>query len=704
MAPDVKDIRALAVALKLHGVFETVDRLAQDWVERGERNLKPEDLESDERRKWYDLSDSWENNVARLKNAVSKFQEENYVSPILRYHEGKVFLGFDSPQAKGYRIVTLEYPAWFTELGLPTENYSEDAVYRLVSVERLSDEAEATLRKDFVEDLRVIGVERFTEYMPRYESTMDRRLTYNDNVFRVERLVEAIKRERALVIPTPPGLPAVVAPPPVAPSAVEVKPLLTPEDVQRIHEYFTMGLSDAGVDPAKYEEDFKKAVDTSKTWEENTDIMDTLVEKIVASQPAPSTPKIVQDEFDKQFNAAMDEWLPMAIEQHKSGLAGNLHYDAPQFEAETLAKFTPEGVKQKYGAEIEKQLQGSYEFYLNTETPEAAAHYLKRVPEVARALAYTWTEKLYKQLLNEALEKAKATRAPPPSVAARRGLSGEDMKLLLAFYNNEFFRNLGKVPPNSAATFRVEFEKLKDKTFDEAKERIVALANDIIEEFRAREKVRAGVPIYPVRLPRVPEEEMPAVVGRVPPAQFPSFPLSYDMPFPRGPTSKEREPLWRAFQYKMQQEGYDAAAYLDQFEAYIMGAQFLSWEDLREKFDFFITTIMSGRQLPPLEQWQGYPIPTGLKGLIMEKPELEKLEDLIVHYSSVVIRNKRSKGDVPTLENLRDELVERGVITADTPLAELRDAAKTAITRAVEKQDIWMAGITTTEINDFLAS
>ncbi len=113
-----------------------------------------------------------------------------------------------------------------------------------------------------------------------------------------------------------------------------------------------------------------------------------------------------REEFYRRFDAAMDEWLPMAIEQHKPGLAGNLHYDAPEYEAETLAKFTPEGVKEKYGAELEKQREGSWQYY-SEGTPELAAHYLKRVPDVARALAYSWTVKLYNQLLGEAIAAAR---------------------------------------------------------------------------------------------------------------------------------------------------------------------------------------------------------------------------------------------------------------------------------------------------------
>lgn len=316
------------------------------------------------------------------------------------------------------------------------------------------------------------------------------------------------------------------------------------------------------------------------------------------------------------------------------------------------------------------------------------------------------TPEEYETLKKEERVAREERRAPVPvpGVPARKGLSDDDRKRLLDLYNDALFRALGKVPSSSAATFRVELEKVKDKTFEEAKDAILGVANEIIAALSIAKKIRVAPPVKPKEVPIPPPRELPGYGVRAPPAQFPSFPLSYEMPFPRGPTSKEREPLWRAFRYLMQEQGYDAFEYQRQFEEYIMETQFLSWEDMREKFELFLQTIMSGRQLPPLEYWRGMPIPTGLKGLIMEKPELEKLEDLIVHYSSVVIRNARSKGDVPTLEDLRKELLEHAVITADTSMEELRDAAKTAITRAIERKDAWMAGITATEVNDFLSS
>jgi hypothetical protein len=318
-------------------------------------------------------------------------------------------------------------------------------------------------------------------------------------------------------------------------------------------------------------------------------------------------------------------------------------------------------------------------------------------------------------------------KQPAPAAAPRptKILSSEDMRRLQDYWNTEFFRALGKVPANISSVFRVEFEAVKLLSFEEAKEKIIVAADEIIEEFKAREVTKRAVPLRPIGAPspaprgpfRVPiKEEISGEepenggaggsvpFGRVPPSQFPSFPLCYDLPFPRGPCSSEQLKLWDVFLYQMQQAGYFGGDYQRQFDDYISGTQFLSWEDLKAKFDLFVKTIMSGLDLPPLFTWRGVPIPTGLKGIIQEREPLEKIEDLVVHYSSVVIRNARARGDIATLEDLKDELVTHMVIPQETSMAELTDAAKTALTRAIERKDLWVSGISTAEINDFLAS
>jgi len=235
------DVKALATALKMVSKLDRVDRLAQDWIERGMREKKPEDFEeSSERTKWYDLHDSWNKATEDLRKSVNKFMQDTGYSPILRYFRegdrGKVYLGLSTSQAKGYRIVELYYPIWFEELNLQTENKSEDAVLRLVPAERLSDEQERTLRESFVEDLREADVERFADYMARYTATIDKRKTYNENVFRVDNLVETIRHERALALPTPTPLMVPEKAPEKPPEIPTLPPTAPPTPVDEVEE------------------------------------------------------------------------------------------------------------------------------------------------------------------------------------------------------------------------------------------------------------------------------------------------------------------------------------------------------------------------------------------------------------------------------------------------------------------------------------
>lgn len=701
MAPDIKDIKALGTALKLHAKFETIERLARDWIERKMREKKPEDLESDERGKWYDLRDSWERATDALRKSVDKFRLETGFSPILGYQRhadsmgqtGKVFLGYDSVQAKGYRILELSYPVWFEELSLPTEEKTEEDIYRLVPDQRMSDEQGNSLYESFIEDLREGGIdfsprpalaEQTRELRRRFDSTVDKRRTYNENVFRVEALVQTIKREYALAVAKPPGGPIVpvtaprevpvVKPEAVTPTVPEApkRPEVPSEVKVRVEEGMNLGEYFVHLLYDSFEATFTGVLSTQALkdyLEEKEDYVDfreqlslqgfsePQIEEELKKLPSPFSSgqeiKVVWTPQEVEFTAKAKEWWD----------AFNKVYSRPELEAFNLERLTT--IAKLKGVRIGKNKL------------EAVAN-----------------------ILGEPIPPTVPTPVPAPA-PERKGLTSSDISKLQDVYSDALFRQLGRVPPNALATFRVEIDKVRDKTFSEAEDYILGVADDIISAFAAKEKITR---ITPERRVEVPPERRPAPMGRVPPAQFPSYALCYNMPFPRGPCSEEKIKLWDVFCYQMQESDYDCMAYQREFDEYIGGTQFLSWEDLRVKFKIFVETIMKGLSLPPLFTWQGAPIPTGLKGEIQERLPLEKLEDLITHFSSVVIRNARSKDDVPTLQDLKTELVEHNVIPESTSIVELRDAAKVALTHALERKDLWVSGITTTEINDFLAS
>jgi hypothetical protein len=152
MAPDIEELKLFATALKMGSAFTSVDKLAFKWLERDYegrawRDLNPKELEEDEKREWYELHDSWERANRDLRGKIERFEKDPYsngASPILRYERivesmgvrGKLFLGLNSHQAKGYRIIELDYPRWLEQLMqtdsdvFRSENLSEGSLKR----------------------------------------------------------------------------------------------------------------------------------------------------------------------------------------------------------------------------------------------------------------------------------------------------------------------------------------------------------------------------------------------------------------------------------------------------------------------------------------------------------------------------------------------------------------------------------------------
>lgn len=409
------DMKHLATALKLASKFDRIDRLAADWIERGMREKRAEDFEeTSERREWYELRDNWEKATRDLTNSIDKFMQETGFSPILRYaHEadrGKVYLGLDVAQAKGYRIVEIVFPQWFEDLKLETENKSEDQVLSLVSVERLSAEQERTLRESFVEDLRMAGVERFADYMARYEATIDKRKTYNENVFRVDDLVETIKQERALAVPRP-------------------TPIAIPEKVP----------------------------------ERPPEMPPTAPPPAAPPTPPPPT-KISRSEFDAKFERSLNNWNTFNVQLLRPGLAGEIHYTVPERETELVAKFTPDYIMATGKADVDTQRETSWKTYNDSydRKAEYGQHYLEHLDDIVHTLSRNVADKAFRAMMEEVQKLA----VPPP---APLGLREEHKKLLEDAFRRVFEEAGVKDVP--MATFRDELARLQEdlKTVDQTR-------------------------------------------------------------------------------------------------------------------------------------------------------------------------------------------------------------------------------------------
>jgi len=90
---------------------------------------------------------------------------------------------------------------------------------------------------------------------------------------------------------------------------------------------------------------------------------EALIKQGVAESPKPQPPKLSLEEFSRIYNEKLDEWIRFSVEGRRSGLAGTLHYEAPEREKEIVAKYTLETVKEMHREEIEKDIPVAYSSY-----------------------------------------------------------------------------------------------------------------------------------------------------------------------------------------------------------------------------------------------------------------------------------------------------------------------------------------------------
>ncbi len=307
-------------------------------------------------------------------------------------------------------------------------------------------------------------------------------------------------------------------------------------------------------------------------------------------------------------------------------------------------------------------------------------------------------EKLRKGLIERVgVEVAVETKGP------KKELTRQEQSQLKDEFQAALMSDLGRVPSNVMAEFRVALRNILFLSYEEALSEIHEKAKEIVsrETLRRRPPRPAVIP-PPKIIHRVPEEkdDISMMVARIPPEHVPDEPLS-PLPFARAPSSEEKKVLWDAFVYIFQEKGINAWDYRKIFEERIWGIQWKDWDTLKKKFDYLVDAIIKGevRQLPPLFIWRGFPLPAlmGTEASAWRMDREEQKADAIVHYTSVVIRNARNKiGVVPRIQELRELLEQAGIL-------QVRHAdINEAINQAYERRDSWFAGITMEELNEFL--
>jgi len=212
-SPSVEEMRALGTALKMYDDFKRVDDVAFEWIKAKWREAKPEELDEDQRLRYYDLKKRFEDRVEGLNSKIDRFIKKYGVNPILRYEENKVTIGFEDEQAKGYKTYLLEVPEWFEELiwpkpavpppPVPPPTVALPRALTLTEIEKLE-----TM---FTDRLRMARVEP-EKWMKEFLDTLDeiKYLPYEEAEKEITKLakdvIEAVK-------PPPPPPPKAVPPP-----------------------------------------------------------------------------------------------------------------------------------------------------------------------------------------------------------------------------------------------------------------------------------------------------------------------------------------------------------------------------------------------------------------------------------------------------------------------------------------------------------
>lgn len=292
-------------------------------------------------------------------------------------------------------------------------------------------------------------------------------------------------------------------------------------------------------------------------------------------------------------------------------------------------------------------------------------------------------------------------------------LTDDEKKRLMDVFKAVLFKELGKVPPNALAVFRVELERVKMTPYEEAKKTVETLAEGIITKEAWRKRVKIVKPPRPPRPPGIyPPPEIPVTIGRIPPAYPPKEPDPEAVPFPRAPSSKERTEFEKAFRYRLQERGISYLEFLKQFEDYVAGTVFKSWKHMLESYELFVDAIVKGEKLPPLTLWKGVPIPYGLRPLLREEPDERKafrevIEDYrynsVVKAVTTILKNAKFLRETPTLEKIMLTLDEIYGITGLTN-EDVRDIVMVAWKNKEELPVPWFTTITLEELDELFKS
>lgn len=208
------------------------------------------------------------------------------------------------------------------------------------------------------------------------------------------------------------------------------------------------------------------------------------------------------------------------------------------------------------------------------------------------------------------------------------GLTPEEVKRLQYRYESIIFAALGKIPHNALSVFNdAVFNKgLRLMTFEEALKQVESLAKVQAEE-RIMERDEAAIARrVGIGRPRPPPFTPFPEVSLPPEPSFPERRLPgarmAGLPYPRAPSSEEKDDLWKTFYYRMQVAGYQPEYYRRQFEELVLNTVTRSWAETTRNFEVFLKEVerseLTGTefslQFEKIMPWRGYELPAEIRG------------------------------------------------------------------------------------------
>jgi hypothetical protein len=230
--------------------------------------------------------------------------------------------------------------------------------------------------------------------------------------------------------------------------------------------------------------------------------------------PPPVPEKVSREEFMRSFDEALYEWIPHFVEGFKPGFRGNLHYEAPEFEEEYVARFSMDTVLEKFKDEIARKKDEEWEHYssLYASSPDYAQKWYADLSTLVHHFAADIVKKTMEQLFEEAKAKAKAV-VPPEKRPLRevpeqvRELAEELEKESYASFisaglpREEWLKHRGSIIEEIRSAIDFYGGLLKLEAEEKVRERVVKFISRLIERVKAVPPTVVPPAVIPAEFP-----------------------------------------------------------------------------------------------------------------------------------------------------------------------------------------------------------